>query len=434
MKKEEQSKVSALAEQVLALAKDSLLVHLRFLDVAVSQLLCVPRQGISGVATDMVSFFYDPVFLLKQYRQEPHFCARAYLHALLHCIFSHGFRYEKKEASLWDLSADLAVEHTILEMDLPFAGLSTDAQARHVLQELSGQGNGLTAERIYRYFLSHPPKEEEKKRLRTLFFRDSHDLWKQKRQQELTVTEEMWKKISRRVQADLKSFSKGQTEAESLMQNLSEAVRDRCDYTKLLRRFTVMGEDLSVNEEEFDYIYYTYGLSHYGNLPLIEPLEYRDVKKIKEFVIALDTSASCKGPLLRRFLRRTYSILKSTEHFFQKINVHILQCDSQVRMDTRIGCQEDLEDFLRREKLQGFGSTDFRPVFSYVERLQESGEFENLKGLLYFTDGYGVYPERMPDYDVLFLFPEEDDKRPRVPSWAIGAVLEEEELEEENAV
>lgn len=56
-----------------------------------------------------------------------------------------------------------------------------------------------------------------------------------------------------------------------------------------------MNEDMQVNDDEFDYIYYTYGLAAYGNMPLVEPLEYKDAKKIKEFVIAIDTSASCRG-------------------------------------------------------------------------------------------------------------------------------------------
>ena len=87
---------------------------------------------------------------------------------------------------------------------------------------------------------------------------------------------------------------------------------------------------------------------------------------------------------------------------------------------------EDFEHFLKNGRLQGFGGTDFRPVFEYVEQLQEQGEFENLKGLVYFTDGYGIYPERMPDYDVIFAFLKEDELRPPVPTWAIKVVLEDE--------
>jgi predicted metal-dependent peptidase len=87
--------------------------------------------------------------------------------------------------------------------------------------------------------------------------------------------------------------------------------------------------------------------------------------------------------------------------------------------------------FMKNGKLTGFGSTDFRPVFEYVERLREEGEFDNLKGLLYFTDGYGIYPESMPDYDVAFVFLHEDEQAPGVPPWAIRLVLEEEELQDD---
>ena len=423
-------KAGQLAAQILQLARDSILVQLRFLDVALSRLKPLESPGLNGVAMDTVSLFYDPVYVLQKYRDEPGYGGRLYLHVLLHCIFYHSFQYGKVDQELWDLAADIAVENTILEMKLPFTKMQTDSEALIILQELKSDIGMLTAERIYHYYRKHPLYDSEKAEMRWLFARDSHELWKPAEDDELFVTEEMWKKISERVKTDLKSFSKGKTNSESMEKNLAEATRDRYDYAKLLRHFTVMGEDVQVNEDEFDYIYYTYGLSHYGNMPLIEPLEYRDAKKIKEFVIALDTSASCRGPVVQGFLKRTYSILKGTEHFFQKINVHIVQCDSEVRSDVKITCDEDFENFIKNEKLQGFGSTDFRPVFEYVDTLLEKGEFENLKGLIYFTDGYGIYPERMPGYDVIFAFLEEDDGCPAVPPWAIRAVLSGDELEE----
>lgn len=190
-----------------------------------------------------------------------------------------------------------------------------------------------------------------------------------------------------------------------------------------------MGENIQVNDDEFDYIYYHYGLSNYGNMPLIEPLEYKDAKKVRDFVIALDTSASCKGEIVRNFLLKTYDILKSSESFFHKMNLHIIQCDNEIQQDTKITNGEELSAFLEHITLKGFGSTDFRPVFSYVEELREQQEFENLKGLIYFTDGYGIYPEKMPDYDCLFAFLKEDEYAPKIPPWALKVVLDEEEFE-----
>ena len=96
--------------------------------------------------------------------------------------------------------------------------------------------------------------------------------------------------------------------------------------------------------------------------------------------------------------------MKGEDNFFRKMNVHIIQCDNQVQKDTKITCKEEFDHFIATERLQGFGSTDFRPVFSHVEELLARREFENLKGLIYFTDGYGVYPERMPPYEVMFVF------------------------------
>lgn len=430
--KEKQQKAEALAGELFRLARDSVFVHLRFMDVALSKLIPVPRNGFNSVATDGKNIFYDPVFILRSYEEENNYVIRLLLHMLFHCIFYHNFQYGKMEEKYWDLAADISAENTVLEMELGYANLKRDAEARERLRELKEKAGGITAEKIYRYLKKNPPQQEETEEYIRLFQMDEHIYWRQ--QEELIVTEEQWKKISERIKADLKSFSKNKTGSESLEKNLEEATKDRYDYGDILRRFTVMGEDVQLSHDEFDYIYYTYGLSAYGNMPLIEPLEYSEVQKVKDFVIALDTSASCRGPIVQAFLRKTYSILKGTENFFHKINVHIIQCDNQVQSDTKITNEDDFNYFISHGKLTGFGSTDFRPVFEYVDELLSQGEFENLKGLIYFTDGYGIYPERMPDYDVIFAFLEDDTRKPQVPVWAIQVVLDGEELEEGDSV
>lgn len=417
-------KIQALAKQVLSLARDNILVSMRFFDVALTGLVWKEAGRTGQVATDGRILQYDAVHILQEYEKEPQRVTRTLLHVLLHCIFYHSFQYDKVDRECWDMAVDIAVEHTIIEMRLPAATVSTDPEAEAKLRIWKEDVGALTAEKIYRYMKLNPVSDREKQELKLLFYRDSHHLWQQK--EELFVTQEQWQKISERIKADLKSFTKARANTESLQENLKEATRDRYDYGEILRRFTVMGEHVTVNDEEFDYVYYTYGLEVYGNMPLVEPLEYREAKKVKEFVIALDTSASCRGAVVREFLNKTYSILKGRENFFSKINVHVIQCDNTVQQDTKITCEEEFEAFLKNGRLQGFGGTDFRPVFEYVDKLQEQGEFENLKGLIYFTDGYGIYPERMPDYDVMFAFLEEDEHRAPVPPWALKVIFESE--------
>ncbi|MBQ1453700.1 MAG: metallopeptidase, partial [Ruminococcus sp.] len=158
------------------------------------------------------------------------------------------------------------------------------------------------------------------------------------------------------------------------------------------------------------------------------PLEYKDVKRIREFVIAIDTSGSVSGELVQRFVQKTYNILKSSESFFSKINLHIIQCDAEIQEDVKITSQEEFDNYLKNMKLHGFGGTDFRPVFKYVNTLIDRHEFVNLKGLIYFTDGFGTFPERQPDYHTAFVYVNDGYENPAVPVWAIKLVLQPEEI------
>ena len=128
---------------------------------------------------------------------------------------------------------------------------------------------------------------------------------------------------------------------------------------------------------------------------------------------------------MKKFLEVTYDVLGRSESFFKKVNVHIIQCDEEVQSDVKITCAEDLETYMENLTLYGEGGTDFRPAFSYVDQLIRDGEFEHLRGLLYFTDGYGIYPEKMPGYQTAFVFAEEEAEERQVPPWAMKIVLEE---------
>lgn len=422
-----QQKIRTLAAQILKLAHDGLLINMRFLDAALAKLGVECRENTGAHLFDGERLYCDPELLLRQYEAESGYATRLYLHTLLHCIFYHSFQTGRLRPEYWDLAADIAVENTILEIDMHPARMSFDETLRGRLEILRKQAGGLTAEKLYRHFRIEELSSTAVREWRKLCHYDEHIYWDRKEELELSQAE--WRRVSERIKTDLKSFSRDKNNVGSMSQNLGEAARERYDYSDFLRRFMVAGESIQVNDEEFDYIYYTYGLKTYGNMPLVEPLEYCDVNKIRDFVIAIDTSASCRGKTVQAFLQKTYNIMQERENFFAKINVHIIQCDSEVQQDTKITEKAEFDAFISEGKLTGFGSTDFRPVFAYVEELQKAGEFEDLKGLIYFTDGYGIYPERMPDYEVAFVFLNEDENRPKVPPWAIRLSLEEEDIE-----
>ena len=243
-----------------------------------------------------------------------------------------------------------------------------------------------------------------------------------------------WEDVAKHMDLDMETFSKeAGSRVGDLLLNLRNVTREKYDYTAFLKKFASMGEKMMIDDDEFDYIYYTYGLSLYDNMPLVEPLEYKETDVVKEFVIAIDTSFSVHGDEVNAFLRKTYNILKATESFSSHINLHIIQCDVKVQHDEKITSQAELDRYMSDMLLYGFGGTDFRPVFEYVDELIEKKEFTNLKGLIYFTDGFGEFPQRAPAYKTAFAFVSDDPMfDPVVPPWAIKLILDPEDIKEED--
>ena len=83
------------------------------------------------------------------------------------------------------------------------------------------------------------------------------------------------------------------------------------------------------------------------------------------------------------------------------------------------------KEYMDKLELKGEGGTDFRPAFSYVDELVRQHTFEHLRGMIYFTDGRGIYPAKRPVYETAFVFMEEDYEDVDVPPWAIKIILEE---------
>lgn len=423
---DKQKMVEEYAGKIMRLARDTITVRFRFFDSSLAKYKLKSSPGLNGYMADGEYLYYDPDRLLKDYLDEPNIAVRIYMHILLHSIFLHSFREEKRNEDYWNMACDVAVEYIILKMGFAESTLTRDDEERIRIAKLRKWVPEITAEKVYREFMVGGVSKDAEEEYKRLFAIDRHiRRIPAEMEPEMLITEEDWKKIAERVKAELKSFSENKNGDESIADNIEEATRQRYDYASVLRQFAVQGEELMVNPDEFDNIYYTYGLKTYGNLPLIEPLEYAEVKRVKEFIIAIDTSASCRGEVVKEFLNKTYDILSSTENFFHEVNIHIIQCDNEIQSDTKITCMEDLKEFIKNGKLTGFGATDFRPVFSYVDNLIENKTFENLKGLIYLTDGYGIYPSHCPGYDVIFAFLDEDKNRMPVPVWALKVILDE---------
>lgn len=468
-----ESRMEAVARDVFSQVRTSIVMKMRFLDMAVFRLKPYPTE--LKFATDGNYLYYHPQWLLKRYQEESNCVTRDYMHVLIHCIFRHPFVNTLVDHDLWNLSCDIAAEAMILEFHQPMMSVKAEVRRSAVIAELQAKIKQLTAEKLYHYFQDHQPEAE----WASLFHADDHGIWYDRYQQQSlqqqaqqksnqekqqnsssnkgsdnpqdpgqqdsekrnepenlqqqsnlqTEISEEWKDISEHVQMDLETFAKEQGyQAGNMEQMLAAVNREKYDYESFLKKFAVMGEVMKINDDEFDYIFYTYGLKLFKNMPLIEPLEYKEVKRIRDFVIAIDTSGSTSGELVQKFLTKTYNILESTESFFAKVNIFIVQCDADIQEAVKITKKEEFDEYIQQMTIKGLGGTDFRPVFTYIDCLIREKAFTNLKGMIYFTDGCGTFPARKPDYQAAFVFVQDEYNNVDVPPWAIKFILEKEEL------
>ena len=425
-----------ICRKILESSRNALYINMRYLDVALSSLAWEITTDIPRIGTDGLKIAYEPHYLADLYRENPMLVNRAYLHMVFHCIFRHLFRPCPEDRELWNLSCDMAVEALIDGMHHRSIRMGVHPFRRAVYDELRKTLKVLTAEGIYRELKKADYRPEQRARMVQEFCIDDHTYWPAPPEEEgpkppsplMAKLKKHWKDVSDRMQTELSIGREAGTEDGDLPDELAVENRERYDYRTFLKKFAVLKEEMQIDPDSFDYVFYSYGLRMYGNMPLIEPQEWKETHKIEEFVIVIDTSMSCSGDLVRKFLEETYHILAETESFFRKVHIRILQCDDAVRADQLITTGEELKQYMDHLQLYGDGGTDFRPAFTYVQQLIDQGEFKNLKGLLYFTDGKGTFPRKRPPYDAAFILFREDYKEVSVPPWAIRLMLDEEDL------
>lgn len=485
MPDDRKKKIEQISNAILGSARNELYISMRFLDIALHSLSFQMNLSTRSIGTDGRAILYNPGYLAREYQEDRREINRVYLHMLLHGMFCHMMHADEKEPVFWNLACDIAAESIIDGLEYPCVRRVVSDERNEMYQRLNKEIPVLTAEGIYKTLRRQQMSYKEAQEWSRIFLADDHGFWEvlkdEKRpgaegpggdgghgeadgrppgqregeepgkdgggsggesggekthsrassvpnmsRKQRGELEKKWNDIAGKTKTNMETFSREAAKnAGALTRAIRIQTRRRQDYREFLRRFAVRREEMKLDPDTFDLGYYSYGMQVYGNMPLLEPVEWREEKKIQEFVIAVDTSGSCSGERIRRFLEETYQILTEKENFFRKVKIHLIQCDAKVQKDEVITDLEQMKAYADRFELRGFGGTDFRPVFAHVEELKKTGVFHNLKGLIYFTDGLGTYPKKRPDYDTAFVYVGSDWEVGEIPPWVIPIWLSE---------
>ena len=415
---------------------------LPFLRASIEQLKCVPDDTVWHLATDGLRVFYDPDDMID----DP-----GVNHMLMHCLFRHPVPPEGIIKPLWNLACDISAEY--LRGD--FFSSAADNQIRREIAEVLPEGvDPRVSGAVYRCLMDL--FEDELEPLYARFRRDDHRYWYApplhamdegfafpKNAGESIDTEktgvgtdataytqwvaealdQLWPSPEGlpggTVRTGRFGLSPGSREEKMLLREAA-----KYDFSRYLRRFSTTREELRLDLDSFDYIPYYYGFQRYGNLPMIEPLEYSERFRVEALVIAIDTSGSCTRSMVQRFLAEIEGMLLRHDSFFSRMEVHIIQCDAIVQSHVVIHSVEEWQRYAKDIAIKGRGGTNFQPVFDLVEKLRKGGRLKRLKGLLYFTDGDGVYPRKPTPYETAFVFTSHRALGYSLPKWIVPLCLE----------
>ena len=358
-------------KEKLAETKAKLMLEHPYIGAIAAELETTANSEVLTFRSDGTSLEYNPEYLEKASADEIMF---ALANGAMHTMFRHAQRRARRVSRIWQAAIDIAVNAILRKngfvlppyvyYDERFEGMYAE-EIYAVLTEEMRENDSLepetdSEERDYENDIS-------KRSASTRRVPPSHR----------NETEECDADI---YEALFRKYEKQQALPEGLEMLLPQWYRSHIDWRTRLHRYLA------------EYLKTTYRF-----LPPNMKYLYRGmalpsaVSDTVTFVVAVDSSGSIDETLLGRFLAETEAIVQS----FDNYRIEFIVADDRIRSHTTFYPGEPL-----RYRIEGGGGTDFRPLFNYVEKT-----VYDPKLLLYFTDAQGVFPQRAPLYDTLWVLP-----------------------------
>ena len=285
-------------------------------------------------------------------------------HEVLHCSNGHVWRRESRDAKLWNMACDYAINPIVLDagMILP--------QGLLVNPDYSGK----SAEEIFAILQSQPPKPEDSDGDGQPDGSTCGKVLDAPPTESPEIQAE-WSSAVLAAARNAEAAGKLPKGIERLVERIKNPPQD---WRSILRRFVQQ----SAQQD------YSWKQPNGRFLPSGIYMPKLNAEAMGMMVVAVDTSGSIDDVILGQFEKEIDQI--SMEMRPEKIVV--IYCDNEIR-----GTQEFLGDDLVSLDPKGGGGTDFCPVFEWVET-----EGITPACLVYLTDMLGRFPEYPPNYPVLW--------------------------------
>jgi predicted metal-dependent peptidase len=354
----------------------------------------VPTQQVFTAATDGKNIYFNLEYLLSL---PPSQQDGLLLHEVLHAALLHVFRRGAREAQLWNIAADIVVNGAIAAQgcfELPPGGIKEPKlehlSAEEIYELLEKDGSGslcLTNPDL----LSEAPQgtkdaetsanesdskengnKDSSSQTSQPSLNENKDSLSQAKQAEL---EAHWRNAIQQATVIARTLTQGLLPL-GMERELGALTEAQLDWRNYLWRYLVKTPtDFSNFDRRF-----------IGRKLYLETLEGESV----QVYVAVDTSGSIDNKQLRMFLSEVAGILNAYPH----LKCELYYADAQAYGPYPL----DPNSYLPQP--EGGGGTSFVPFFARVR--------ENWDGLtqgvcVYLTDGYGTFPDLVPELAVLWV-------------------------------
>lgn len=379
--------------------------------------------------TDGETLYFHPATVVRDYLNRKDHIAAQIMHLIAHGLLGHIPKRQGQQTQIFDAAADIKAAAFVdrLPLSLPHPG------DKETLKHM-WEWDKLTLEAAY---LAPESREEAADLIRKSkpLELDDHSAWipppSGKNGAHGNGTANRWEAAARQVAAALARSGRGYlfgNMAGELCEDYSDAEESGVSYKDFLRQFCSRQEQQAVDPDSISRAWYHLGLQLTGDAPFVEPEELREDAHALDLAVALDTSGSCCGEVMKGFLGELLAILRDVGG--PRVEMTLIQCDAEIQNVQTLTKEESADSLVNNFTVYGCGGTDFRPVFNYIEQQRQGPEGKHFRGLLYLSDGCGTFPDQAPDYPVAFLFPKEDDDWCRdwldIPDWVTQVHITEE--------
>lgn len=356
------------AAERIGTAKAKLLLQQPFYGVLLSMTDFVPEAALPTMATDGTKVFYNPEFTMGLSDDEVY---GVLLHEINHCIYLHCTQKRRlnREHHKWNVAADFAINLEIKDMGytLPRVAL------------LDEKFREMNAEAIYDAL---PEDVSDMKTLDMHIENSDHQSW-----------DDMEDKIITAYEMTKDSKNRGTTPA-GLKRWIDKLRKSKVRWERLFHKY--VGQALAKDDYSFTRVNRRY---------VSQDIYLPDLRNhiIGNVVIGVDTSGSIGPKSLEQFGAEIAKI----NHLVDEITV--ISCDARVHEVVKV---RKFQDFLNTVDFgfKGGGGTAFEPVFEQVEEDNITPEL-----LIYLTDTYGSFPEKPPQYPVIWCVTVPPEQAGRIP-------------------